>query len=116
MFTRLDSERNSKLMKRAVNDQRLANETYKVNPAEQNILTINTVQLSHEEHLQRNKVYDFVSIVIFYYNFHHIPLFVTFTLKAAMHTMKEYVSLPAKRFVHLVNKYVHHRQMKEIEG
>ena len=33
-----------------------------------------------------------------------------------MVTMKEYTSLPAKRFVHLVHKYVHHRQMKQIEG
>ncbi len=30
--------------------------------------------------------------------------------------MDDYVSLPAKRLSHLVRKYVHHRQMKEIEG
>ena len=30
--------------------------------------------------------------------------------------MNDYVSLPAKRLAHLVTKYVHHRQMKEIEG
>ena len=36
--------------------------------------------------------------------------------QTAVDTMKEYISLPAKRFVHLVHKYVHNRQMKTIEG
>ena len=30
MFTRLDSERNAKVMKRALNERRLSQETYKV--------------------------------------------------------------------------------------
>ena len=30
--------------------------------------------------------------------------------------MDSYVSLPAKRLAHLVHKYVHHCQMKKIEG
>ncbi|XP_059162688.1 uncharacterized protein LOC131946064 isoform X2 [Physella acuta] len=63
MFTRLDSERNAKIMKKAVMTDKLDPEKY----------------------------------------------------KEAVSRMDEYVSLPAQRFVHLVQKYVHHMRMKEIE-
>ncbi|KAK6184648.1 hypothetical protein SNE40_007080 [Patella caerulea] len=63
MFTRLDAERNAKIMKKAVNDAKL----------------------------DQNKYKDAVS------------------------QMDKYVSLPAQRLAHLVQKYVHHYRMKYIE-
>ncbi|XP_050396377.1 uncharacterized protein LOC126814951 isoform X1 [Patella vulgata] len=63
MFTRLDAERNAKIMKKAVNDAKL----------------------------DQNKYKDAVS------------------------QMDKYISLPAQRLAHLVQKYVHHYRMKYIE-
>ena len=64
MFSRLDSERNAKVMKRALNDERIDEGRY----------------------------------------------------KDAVQTMDAYVEIPSKRLANLAQKYVHHVQMKEIEG
>ncbi len=42
--------------------------------------------------------------------------FVRFPLQSAVKSMDEYVSIPARRLAHLVAKYVHHIQMKQVEG
>lgn len=57
---------------------------------------------------------DFISVTL--------PPFLTVKLfspplpQAAVDNMEQYISLPAQRLAHLVQKYVHHCHMKQIEG
>ena len=62
MFTRMDAERNGKILKRALHEKRLSESSF----------------------------------------------------SAIMENMRSYVSLPAKRLVHIVERYSHHRSMKDI--
>ena len=90
MFTRLDSERNAKNMKKAVNEQRLSPQVYQV-----------------FYHIYSKNVFKNVLFLI--------EKILNFS-QEAVQKMDSYVSLPAKRLAHLVHKYVHHCQMKKIEG
>ncbi|KAK2167423.1 hypothetical protein LSH36_28g08067 [Paralvinella palmiformis] len=98
MFTRLDSERNAKIMKRAVNEKRLDPAKYEV--------TFRFNSRAIHSYFAASDVSDIdVETIVTYGTF----------AQMAMEKMEDYTNLPTKRLGHLVNKYVHHVQMKEVE-